>query len=426
MFNQRKNRSQTPHVNDELEALRAELAQLRTEVRLASPESPPALRDAPTADEPANNRRGFLRMAGAAAVGATAAAIGSSASPAAAATNNPVLIGNVNLATSVNDTTALYCGSATQLANQTLVIRNSSVGVLAAPANARIAITGLTHGADSSNGHRIGVYGRTVTPVGDFTGGAGVFGSADGVENPFTDGLVGVVGTAGTNGIGLAGNADSGSGAIGVWAQATQGYGVFANSVTGVSVFAAGGGRLRQTLRSLGAPTTGAFVAGEMIRDANADMYICVFPGNPGTWRKVTAQHPAYANAGGSLNLLPNPIRLVDTRGQGAPITNGVAKLAPGTALVAQITGTIAGGQSIPAGAKGILGNITATGETGSGFALVWPADQPQPATSNLNYTAGVDIANNFVATLDPTGKIKVMCAGTSTHIIIDIFGFIY
>jgi hypothetical protein len=211
-----------------------------------------------------------------------------------------------------------------------------------------------------------------------------------------------------------------------VYGEAEQGFAMWGNSSTGISVFAGGGGRILQEPRGPGAPTVGDFSAGEMIRDAAGDMYICVAKGTPGTWRKVTAQHPAYANAGGSVNLLPNPIRLVDTRGQGAPITNGATKLSPGVALVAQITGTVVAGQSIPVGAKGILGNITATGEVGSGFALVWPANQPQPGTSNLNYTAGVDIANNFVATLDPTGKIKFMCAGTSTHIIIDVFGFIF
>src|SRR4051794_16124181 len=90
----------------EIELLRAELAELRKEVAVmqtrttvATASSEVVKQDTDVTDGPEANRRGFLRLAGAAAVGATAAAVMSQSSPAAATTGSPVLLGQSNVAT---------------------------------------------------------------------------------------------------------------------------------------------------------------------------------------------------------------------------------------------------------------------------------------------------------------------------------------
>jgi len=304
--------------------------------------------------------------------------VAGSSNEVAAATGDPLLIGSNNVTSALNDTTSLISPSS------------------ASPSS----------------------------------GGQGVFGSTDGPENIFTSTRMGVIGTAASDGVGTFGYVPTGVSSIGVLGRTDQGYGVIASSQTGVSLWVRGCGRLLQQKRATAEPpATGTFAEGEMIRDLAGDMHICVGAGTPGIWQKVTAQHPNYSSAGGSINLLPRPIRIVDTRGNGAPITNGGAKLTPTLPLSVQVTGTVADSLSVPAGATGILGNLTATEANGSGFALVWPNGQAQPQTSNLNYSAVTGnpaIANYFISAIDIAGKMNVMCAAAATHILVDIFGFVY
>ena len=237
----------------------------------------------------------------------------------------------------------------------------------------------------------------------------------------------GVVGTGPENGYGVFGWSPTGAGSVGVLGRADQGIGVIASSNTGLSLLVRDGGRMQQQLRATGAPASGSFSAGEMIRDGAADMYICTVGGSPGTWRRVTAQHPEYAFAGGSINLLPRPIRVIDSRGNGAPITNGTTRFTHLVKLDAQISGTVADSLSVPAGATGVLGNLTATDSLGSGYALVWATGQPAPNTSNINFSVSSGaIANYFISALSTDGKLSVMAAFASTNLIVDIFGFTF
>ena len=421
----------------EIETLRAELAELRREFAAMRPAgtagaAPVAVRPSAGDDESASGRRGFLRLAGAAAVGATAVAVGSGARPAAAASNGPVLLGVANNQADAGGSTVIRSNSGTNLDKATFLVRNYTAGDLLPPADHRIAITAITNGVDATPGLRTGVYARSAGPAAapGTGGGQGVFGSAGGIDNDYTATQIGVFGSAGQTGYGVVGLCPTGALAVGTLGRADEGYGLVGSSDTGVSILARNGGRIQQQLRSTaGAPTIGTFNKGEMIRDLNGDLYLCVVTGSPGTWQKVTAQHPGYANAGGSINLLPRPIRLIDSRGNGAPITNDSKRFAAGVPLEAQITGTVADGLSVPAGAKGILGNLTATQPLANGFALVWATGQTQPLTSNINYsvaTATPAIANYFISSISAAGKLNVMAAAASTHLLVDVFGFIF
>ena len=125
---------------------------------------------------------------------------------------------------------------------------------------------GRTSGAD-----RAGV-------LGDNTGsGFGVLGkSASGV---------GVQGTGNTGVLGE-GNGSTGVGMLG---QSDLGTGVAALGGAGIGVYASGErAPLRLAPSALpGAPASGFHERGELVLDANGDLYLCKASGTPGTWRMI-------------------------------------------------------------------------------------------------------------------------------------------
>jgi hypothetical protein len=128
------------------------------------------------------------------------------------------------------------------------------------------------------------------------------------------------------------------------------------------------------------------------------------------------------------------PIRILDTRtdvGLPGPFVSAVSQKL-------QVTGPIptsAGTQSpVPAGATGVLLNVTVVGPTAAGFLSVRPGDATgQPSTSSLNFRAG-DIVPNSVQVGLPTvgtsaGKIDITYdafgqAGPTTEVLIDVVGY--
>ena len=185
-------------------------------------------------------------------------------------------------------------------------------------------------------------------------------------------------------------------------------------------------GRLHHVVGGVPGPPTGPALAGDQWRDSTGAMFVCTADGTPGVWRRVVAQHPDYANAGGSINLLARPIRVVDTRPTStAPLKNGGNRLAPTTSTSFQITGTAVSGVSVPAGATGILANITATDTLGSGFFSVFASGLSPTGTSTVNYT-DASIANFFMSALSTSGALTVRCGSNAAHCIIDVMGFLY
>lgn len=78
----------------------------------------------------------------------------------------------------------------------------------------------------------------------------------------------------------------------------------------------------------------------------------------------------------------------------------------------------------VPAGAKAIAYNLTATDTVGVGFLAATPGDATTFATSAINWaSAGLSIANGSVVSVDAARTIKVF-AGGSTHFIIDVVGY--
>jgi len=168
-----------------------------------------------------------------------------------------------------------------------------------------------------------------------------------------------------------------------------------------------------------GAPTSGAHQVGELFVDSAGTLYYCVTAGT-GTaakWRQVSG-----SSTSGSLHLFASPSRFIDTRGSGVNDNQGAYH--DGTTRTYNMTSiTSSGALTIPAGATGVTGNITITGASGNGFAAVYSGTYN--GTSNINFVAGVTIANNFTTSLSATGDltIKVQVGGTA-QVFVDIAGY--
>ena len=115
------------------------------------------------------------------------------------------------------------------------------------------------------------------------------------------------------------------------------------------------------------------------------------------------------------------PGRLADTRTGGRTVDGqfaGAGQRSAGSTYEV----TVAGRGGVPADATGVALNVTATGTTGEGYLTVWPCGTAQPNASNLNYTAGIDIANAAIAALGAGGKVCVYTSA-ATDLIVDVNG---
>jgi hypothetical protein len=280
--------------------------------------------------------------------------------------------------------------------------------------------SGSGSGVYGQSDHGDGVIGATASGTGvrggsttgdgviGVTGAASAYGVHGVTQDPngtaiFGDALL----PSGSAGTGVAGVSDKGSGlqgtangaatAMGVVGQSSSGYGLVGLSTTGVDLAAHGTGRFLQTntLAHAGPPTAsdGSFAAGEQIRDAAWALWLCTAGGAPGTWVPVAVTQPGYL--GGGLNLLPIPIRLLDTRA-GAPVGNdrpGVPIAYHGT-LNVPAAGVTYQGQTIPSGATAVFGLLTAALAPGvncgdGSSAIAYAAGATRPAAVNVVFNPG-------------------------------------
>lgn len=115
------------------------------------------------------------------------------------------------------------------------------------------------------------------------------------------------------------------------------------------------------------------------------------------------------------------PCRVLDTRETAGPWG--------GPALVAGADRVfVLGGRcGIPAGARAVAANLTATLATGPGNLVVYPQGGPPPPTSALNFREGQTRANSAVLMLGSGGDVVVRCnmpAG-SVHLVLDVTGWL-
>jgi hypothetical protein len=127
---------------------------------------------------------------------------------------------------------------------------------------------------------------------------------------------------------------------------------------------------------------------------------------------------PLAAPGAPSVIVPVEPARILDTRtGVGAP----AGKVAAGSTITLQVTG--AGG--VPAGATGVVLNLTATASEGAGYATAYPAGGTQPEASVINYSAGEDVANMVTAQLSAGGALAIFNDQANVHLLADVAGYL-
>ncbi len=147
------------------------------------------------------------------------------------------------------------------------------------------------------------------------------------------------------------------------------------------------------------------FVAGRdaaaaFVSRADANGNLCIVASAPtDVIVDVAAETVAFA---------PSAERLIDTR-QG-----GTAPRRPAGQPVTVHTAAGAG--------KAVIGTLTITQPAAAGYATLYGCLDGMPETSNVNFPAGRDVANLFVARTDANGDLCVV-PSTDAHVIVDLVG---
>jgi hypothetical protein len=393
------------------------------------------------------SRRGALRALGAAAAGGAGLAIGSaflSADPAAAVGGDFLLDSNNTV------TTASTALSGSIMSNAMLTIANAEATNAGAALYAHNLISGI-----QQDGTIVGDTNGSPGPaiVGLNSTGNGVYGVSKGASGISVAGLdtdlCGVIGDTNAEfGFGAAGLSSHGTGVYGLGffdgvigvsigdegtgvqghdtATGQLGTGVVGESDNGIGVLASGGLAplfLQPPISSgaVGPPTTGTHQAGELYVDFNGALFYC-FAANE--WIQINK---------GFTHLLPNPIRVFDSRITGSknPALPGRAAgpLALGSPVTLTIAGATVGGVSVPAGAAAVIGNVTVTNVVNSGWLTLYPAGSPTPTTatpSTINYqTSDAALANACTVGLNSSGQMDILAFQGSTQVIFDVTGYI-
>ncbi|MEZ5144322.1 MAG: S8 family serine peptidase [Acidimicrobiales bacterium] len=112
------------------------------------------------------------------------------------------------------------------------------------------------------------------------------------------------------------------------------------------------------------------------------------------------------------------PARVLDTRtgvgGTSGPVGTTSFDLA------------LAGRGGVPStGVTAVVLNLTATETAASSHFTVWPAGQPQPTASNVNFVAGQTVANLVVVKLGAGGAVSIANNAGTTQVVADVAGWI-
>ncbi len=113
-----------------------------------------------------------------------------------------------------------------------------------------------------------------------------------------------------------------------------------------------------------------------------------------------------YRTGAGAAFTGQAPTRILDTRSSGQRTQ----------AVAINLAGQVA------AGTSAVAVNITATEPVAAGFVTAYPCGTAQPATSNVNFTAGANVANAAVVPVGADGTI-CLAASAPTHLIVDLAG---
>lgn len=127
-----------------------------------------------------------------------------------------------------------------------------------------------------------------------------------------------------------------------------------------------------------------------------------------------------------SVNPLPIPVRVHDSRNQQGPVAGG--RLASGDHRAVPLHWTNEGeaAEVLSYGSRGAVINVTAVDTLGTGFLTVGPPAATRPPTSNLNWTGpGQIVANMAMTRLDEATLYVWAGGGGSTHVVVDVMAIL-
>jgi hypothetical protein len=154
----------------------------------------------------------------------------------------------------------------------------------------------------------------------------------------------------------------------------------------------------------------GVAVPNLVIAEPAADGRVCLSPS-----ADVHLVVDLFASFGPATDItLADQYRVLDTRTAGAtpPPARSVQRI--GAAALAPAVGGATG--------HSLFLNLTVTGAAQRGFATVYGCDDGRPATSNINFTPGVNVANLVTVRPDADGDVCVY-THTATHVVVDVLG---
>lgn len=159
--------------------------------------------------------------------------------------------------------------------------------------------------------------------------------------------------------------------------------------------------------------------ANELIAQVDAEGDVCIYTQHA---VDLIVDVVGYVEEGSDLVSM-SPVRFAETR-VGAPTVDGQSQgggaLAAGSSTTIQITGR----STVPAGAVAAVVNVAAVDPQAAGFFTVDGCNTPRPNASSLNYTPGVNGANELVVQLNADGELCVYTSA-STDMILDVVGYI-
>ncbi len=119
------------------------------------------------------------------------------------------------------------------------------------------------------------------------------------------------------------------------------------------------------------------------------------------------------------------PSRLVDTRSGGVTIDgadSGAGALGP----AGQVDVAVTGRAGVPAtGVGAVVLNVVGVAPTAAGFVTVFPTGEARPNASSVNVAPGATAANLVIAKVGVGGKVTVYNANGSTHLVVDVVGWL-
>jgi hypothetical protein len=228
--------------------------------------------------------------------------------------------------------------------------------------------------------------------------------------------LYGVSGRGESGRTGMLAFSDSG---IALWATTSNGgYAIRAETNgPGTGVFVRGAPHLWLLPSDAPPPSqTRFYQRGSVVMDDEADLWVCVAEGTPGTWRKL-----AGPNTAGALHLIA-PTRVYDSRPADPPLGGVKGPLANDTRDV----DTTANASGVPLGATAVLVNLTVVNTSTTGFLAAYEAGLAFPGTSSINWNqASTIVANTTIVAVDASARFTCLVpAGSSTDFFVDVIGY--